>query len=304
VSRIRRDRSVRRPWTQHLAPSGSRSARFSVGVSHAGLRGDDCTSLQYSAIAGLLGPADFSHSTGSPSERMAAFWPGGQTLGSCRSRADSPNEYSSRRPVSRGNANRGRKRTGRSANRDECGLAPYSTRRRPRSPVWNRQCSTAKTPRNRGDFSGCAGVRAGSLCTHGLDGGGRSRSRTRLWPELPDPQGKYREILRIPLSGEASISDPAPSSGPIPGIPWVWHQGILSRRARIPRDWNRAPKGRICFRIRSSRLSHGLAARRRLSRGATAVLHLHRASARRRGLESGSPRREYRDRPPRLSSEP
>ncbi len=70
------------------------------------------------------------------------------------------------------------------------------------------QGSTAKTPRNRGDFSGCAGVRAGSLRSHGLDGGGWSRSRTRLCCRFPDLQGKYREILR----NWTLPSDPTPRS--------------------------------------------------------------------------------------------
>jgi hypothetical protein len=62
------------------------------------------------------------------------------------------------------------------------------------SPVGIRKGLTAKSPRNRGDFSGSAGVRAGSLCTRRLNGGGRSRSRTRLRAEIPDLLGKCREI--------------------------------------------------------------------------------------------------------------
>ncbi len=53
-----------------------------------------------------------------------------------------------------------------------------------------------KTPRNGGNFSGCSWMRARSLCTSRLNGGGGSLERTRLWGEIPDLQGKYREILR------------------------------------------------------------------------------------------------------------
>ncbi len=49
--------------------------------------------------------------------------------------------------------------------------------RNPQSPVRNHQGSTAKTPRNRGNFSGCSRMRAGSLCNSRL-GGGASRIRT------------------------------------------------------------------------------------------------------------------------------
>ena len=43
--------------------------------------------------------------------------------------------------------------------------------RNPKSPVRNREGLAAKTPRNRGDFSGCARVRAGNLCNSRLNGG-------------------------------------------------------------------------------------------------------------------------------------
>ncbi len=41
-----------------------------------------------------------------------------------------------------------------------------------------------------------AWMRAGSLCNSRLDGGGGSLARTRLWVEIPDLQGRYREIPR------------------------------------------------------------------------------------------------------------
>jgi hypothetical protein len=61
----------------------------------------------------------------------------------------------------------------------------------PPSPVRMRQSLAAKTPRNRGDFSGCARVWAGSLCNCRL-GGGASRIRTlstprRIWSESKSP---------------------------------------------------------------------------------------------------------------------
>ncbi len=61
----------------------------------------------------------------------------------------------------------------------------------PRSPVRMREGPTAKTPRNRGNFSCCSEVRAGSLCSGRL-GGGESRIRTlstprRIWSESEPP---------------------------------------------------------------------------------------------------------------------
>ena len=55
-----------------------------------------------------------------------------------------------------------------------CGVLPA---RNPRSPVRIAEGPTPKTPRNRGDFSGCASVRAGSLRNSRL-GGGASGIRT------------------------------------------------------------------------------------------------------------------------------
>ncbi len=50
-------------------------------------------------------------------------------------------------------------------------MAAFFWARNPQSPVRIRQRLAAKTPRNRGEFSGSAGVRAGSLCTRRLNGG-------------------------------------------------------------------------------------------------------------------------------------
>jgi hypothetical protein len=74
------------------------------------------------------------------------------------------------------------------------------------SLVQSQHGSTAKTPRNRGDFSGCAGLETESLRTRGLDGGGGSLERTCLCCRFPDLQGKYREILRNWIL----LADPAP----------------------------------------------------------------------------------------------
>ncbi len=66
------------------------------------------------------------------------------------------------------------------------------TRAAPSSPAWNLQSpvripegSTSKTPRNRGDFSGCASVGAEILRTRRLNGGGGSPERTRLLRTVP-----------------------------------------------------------------------------------------------------------------------
>jgi hypothetical protein len=69
--------------------------------------------------------------------------------------------------------------------------------RNPPSPVRIREGLTAKTPRNRGDFSGCARLRAGSLYDPRLNGGAGSLVRTRLCGQFPDLQGSCREILRF-----------------------------------------------------------------------------------------------------------
>lgn len=53
-----------------------------------------------------------------------------------------------------------------------------------------RKGPTAKTLRNRGDFSGRADESAGSLCCSRLNGGGASLVRTRLWPRDPCSAGK------------------------------------------------------------------------------------------------------------------
>ncbi len=82
------------------------------------------------------------------------------------------------------------------------------------SPVRIREGLTAKTPRNRGDFSGCDRVRAGSLCNCRLNGG-ESRIRTlstprRIWSESKSPDFatmKFElavQISRVPPLTEAN----------------------------------------------------------------------------------------------------
>ncbi len=79
--------------------------------------------------------------------------------------------------------------------------------RNSQSPVRIRQGSTAKTPRNRGDFSGCAGVRAGSLCGSRL-GGGESGIRTH---------GTFRHTrfpsVRLKPLGHLSAANSFPAPG-------------------------------------------------------------------------------------------
>ncbi len=73
------------------------------------------------------------------------------------------------------------------------GRCSWFNARNLQSPVRNREGSTAKTPRNRGDFSGCAGARERSLRISRLNGGAASLSRTRLSAGIPVLQGKCRE---------------------------------------------------------------------------------------------------------------
>jgi hypothetical protein len=81
--------------------------------------------------------------------------------------------------------------------------------RTPQSPVRIREGSSANTPRNRGDFSACTRLRAVSLRPRRPNGGGASPGGTCLGSEIPDMQGKYREITRI----RASRRDASPACG-------------------------------------------------------------------------------------------
>ncbi len=76
-------------------------------------------------------------------------------------------------------ANGERIRTGRTANRDECGQRPRSSAEAAVSGS-ERPGLDAKTPRKRGVFWDGRGQRARNLCNRGLDGGAVSRERTRL----------------------------------------------------------------------------------------------------------------------------
>ncbi len=70
----------------------------------------------------------------------------------------------------------------------------------PQSPVRTRQGSTAKTPRNRGVFSGGAAVRAASLRTRRLNGGesGIRTHGTSRYPGqgCPSVEAEQRPLLR------------------------------------------------------------------------------------------------------------
>ncbi len=106
-------------------------------------------------------------------------------------------------------ANRKRIRTAQLGNRDErAQLLPTDFK----LPVSGSDAkrSLCQTPRNCGNHSGSRQVRVQNLCNRRLVGGGRSLSRTRLWTEIPDPPGKCREVVQIPASCEASVSDPVP----------------------------------------------------------------------------------------------
>jgi hypothetical protein len=107
--------------------------------------------------------------------------------------------------------------------------------RNPPSPVRNHAGSTANTPRNREDFSGCVGVRAGSLCGARLNGGGGSLERTRLCCRFPDLQGKCREILRDwALLADPSAEIPKPFRSRSDRFPVIRNRELVSTSREIP----------------------------------------------------------------------
>jgi hypothetical protein len=107
--------------------------------------------------------------------------------------------------------------------------------RNPQSPVRIRRGPTAKTPRNRGDFSGCVGVRAGSLCNSRLNGGGGSLERTRLCCRFPDLQGKCREILRDwARLADPSAEIPKPFRSRSDRFPVIKNRELVSTSREIP----------------------------------------------------------------------
>jgi hypothetical protein len=115
--------------------------------------------------------------------------------------------------------------------------AAASFKRRSRSLRFGCAGARRQDPAESRHFSGDAGVGAESLRTRRLDGGGGSRERTRLWTEIPDPQGNYREIARILASGEASVSDPTRSRGPSRRFPCVWEQGTSAEKHGSAGAW-------------------------------------------------------------------
>jgi hypothetical protein len=66
--------------------------------------------------------------------------------------------------------------------------------RDPRSPVRMSEGWIANTPRNRDAFPSRTRVCVESLLRPRLNDGGGSLGGARLWAEIPDPQGKDREI--------------------------------------------------------------------------------------------------------------
>jgi hypothetical protein len=102
------------------------------------------------------------------------------------------------------------------------------------SPVRIHSGPAAKTPRKRANFWDRHGARGRNLCDPRLDGGGRSLSRTRLWTEIPDRQGKCREVVQIPASGEASVSDPAPLDVLAGEFPTFGNREFPTNEQRLP----------------------------------------------------------------------
>ncbi len=72
----------------------------------------------------------------------------------------------------------------------------------------------------------------------GLGGGAASRSRTRLFAEIPDLQGKYREFTRNRLPGGARFSSPAPSRAPTRHVSLHSETGKFLPTNREARDAN------------------------------------------------------------------
>jgi hypothetical protein len=122
--------------------------------------------------------------------------------------------------------------------------------RNPQSPVRIREGLTAKTPRNRGDFSGCARVRAGSLCNSRLNGGGHSLARTRLSSQIPDCQGIYRDLGSSLCAG--FWRSPALEQSPR-GVPTVpsWPEDWMEQGSSLPGERRPITLGIIEAKLRA-----------------------------------------------------
>ncbi len=128
--------------------------------------------------------------------------------------------------------------------------------RNPQSPVRMRQSLTAKTPRNRGDFSGCARVRAGSLCNSRLSGGAsRIRTLSTPWrmesesepPNLATEKNTGNGVFdaRNPQSPVRMREAPRPKPRGIAGFsrpPRALTEKSLRRQTRWRREWDSNPR--------------------------------------------------------------
>ncbi len=120
------------------------------------------------------------------------------------------------------------------------------------SPVRMRQASTTKTPRNRGDLSGCAGVRAGSLRTRRLNGG-ESGIRTHGTSWYPG-QGCHRSVSLGPSQGledaavRVRLCCGAARKLPSLAEPGDAGWGAPDRTTAIHRLYGRLPLGKCVYR--------------------------------------------------------
>ncbi len=124
--------------------------------------------------------------------------------------------------------------------------------------AWDARRRSAKTPRNRGDFSGCARVRAGSLCNSRLVGGAngirtcsipcganQERNRTAQLGDrekhglrcLPGPEPAVSGSDRQGLDGQ----DPAESRGFLRLCPSVRGKS-LQQQTGWRREWDSNPR--------------------------------------------------------------
>ena len=95
--------------------------------------------------------------------------------------------------------------------------------------AWETRRCSAKTPRNRGDFSGCARVRAGSLCSSRLVGG-ESGIRTH-------GTFRYTRFPSVRLQPLGHLS----AQQSVTGVSWFanrWRSPTLAKLWRRGRDSN------------------------------------------------------------------
>ncbi len=134
--------------------------------------------------------------------------------------------------------------------------------RNPKSPVRIREGLAAKTPRNRGDFSGCARVRAGNL-RNGRLSGGASRIRTRSIALL-SPALRWGESRANPNRPNLPTEKNAGYGhwiAVVPPSPVRIREGLAAKTPRTRGDFSG------CARVRAGTLRNG-----RLSGGAGSLL--------------------------------